>query len=207
MPDNSLEISSWAAGHLLLTFDETGYGCIAGSMFVAGVTFQHNFNFSLLSGLNDSKKMSEKSRFAMESLILQHCLWSCCREVTAAEIDAGSPYHMRFSIAQDIAREFNMLGAANVIMDGNVSLNLPQAHSSTCLVKGDSKCLSIAAASVLAKCAKDRQMIALSDESPVYGWASNKGYESQSHGDAILKFGLSRHHRKSYCKKYLGAKC
>lgn len=206
MIDSLLEKQSWANGKLLLACDEAGYGCLAGSMFVAGVAFPKDFDFSKLPKLNDSKALTEKQRFALEEPIRSSAeYWFCC-EITPTEIDNGKPYYIRFQTAELKIVELDIIGKVDVIMDGNIPLKVHGARSS-CLVKGDSKCLSIAAASVLAKCAKDRQMIELDSVHPEYGWASNKGYESQLHRDAIIEHGLTRFHRRSYCKKYLGDPC
>jgi ribonuclease HII len=207
MIGNEYEIDSWSNGRLLLGCDESGYGCISGSMFVAGVVFPPHFNFTALQQLNDSKVLSENRRFVLEQDILKSALHYFCKEVTVAEIDAGSPYHLRFEAAREMAMKIDILATLDVLMDGNVTLQLPQAFSSKALIKGDGKCFTIAAASIIAKCAKDRQMRALDKEFPVYGWASNKGYESAAHKSAILKYGLSPHHRRTYCKKYNGVIC
>jgi ribonuclease HII len=208
MADDSLEKNSWVASRLLLACDESGYGCISGSMYVAGTIFPADYDFSRLRGLNDSKKLSEKKRFELEGLIIADALYYFIARASAPEIDQGSAYHMRFSMAEnEISKTLKLdMNSIDVIMDGNVKLKL-NAASSTCLIKGDSKCLSISAASVLAKCAKDREMILIDKEFPMYGWASNKGYESEGHREAILKHGLTHFHRKSYCKKYLGESC
>jgi ribonuclease HII len=207
MISTAYELASWSDGRLLLGCDEAGYGCIAGSMFVAGVVFDKDFDFKELATLNDSKALTEKKRFYLEGIIRKSALHFFCKEVSASEIDAGRPYHLRFDVAKAEIEKIQFISSLDVIMDGNVSVALPSAHSSKCLVKGDGKCLSIAAASVLAKCAKDRQMLFLHKEFPVYGWDGNKGYESSGHREAILKHGLSPHHRRSYCKKYLGGIC
>jgi len=201
MLETLYERSSWAAGRGLLAFDEAGYGSVAGSMFVAGVIFPINYDFAILCGLNDSKRLSEKKRFELELMIKREAEWYGIVSRTADEIDSGNVYYMRFAAAEALGVH---IGNVDVIMDGNVSLNMPNAHSSMCLVKGDSKCPSIAASSILAKCAKDREMIELHNECPEYGWNRNKGYLNAAHSAAIVKSGLTRHHRRSYCKKFIG---
>lgn len=203
----SYEEASWSEDRFLMAFDEAGYGCIAGSMFVAGVVFPKGYDFSRLGKINDSKKLSESRRFELEGLIRAECLWSFCGEVNASEIDAGSPYYLRFQTAENGASLWGTISQTDVWMDGDVSLKLPAARSSQYLIGGDSKCVSIAAASILAKTAKDRQMRTLHEDFPMFGWNSNKGYESSGHRAAILKYGLSVHHRRSYCKKYIGETC
>lgn len=204
MPNKDIEENSWANGKLLLACDESGYGPLAGSLFTAGVIFPKNYDFDRIAGLNDSKKLSESKRFALESIILRDCVWYFCASASQEDIDAGSAYYLRFSLAENAISKYNEdISLVDVIMDGNVKLKVSDANSSVCLIKGDSHCYSIAAASIIAKCAKDREMIRLHQLHPEYGWGSNKGYASKGHEQAILKHGLTSYHRKSYCKKFL----
>lgn len=207
MATDQLERECWAAGKLLCGVDEAGYGCLAGSLHVASVVFPANHDFSTLKGLNDSKKISDQQRFQLEPLIKQTALWWSCESATAAEIDAAAGtdrnvYWMRFELAE---RAINFFLSENpvqttLVMDGNKALRIPGADSRF-LVQGDAKCLTIAAASVLAKCAKNREMAALHEQHPEYGWDRNNGYWKADHVAAIEKLGFTDYHRRSYCSK------
>lgn len=196
----------WSSGLTLLGVDEAGYGCFAGSMFVAGVAFNiYNINEKLLK-VKDSKKLNEETRFDLESLIKENADFWFCEEVTVDELNSSSPYYLRFSAAQ---RGISKLIGKNknidvVIYDGDKSLDLDLFKiKSLNQIKGDGISFSIAAASILAKTAKDREMQEKDRDYPQYGFALNKGYYSKEHGLAIKKHGMSPHHRPQYCKNYI----
>lgn len=206
MATDQLERECWAEGRTLLSCDESGFGCIAGRMYCAGVVFPIDYDFGRLPGLNDSKELSDEKRFELEPLIKQDALWWFCEAATAAEIDAGegtphNVYWLRFELAE---RAINNHLFENprpiVLMDGNKALRLP-GWDSRCLVKADLYCKTTSAASVLAKCAKNREMDVLHKQYPEYGWNSNKGYWKKEHVVAIEKFGFTEYHRRSYCKR------
>lgn len=202
MVDDSIEKQCWSNGKLLIGCDEAGYGCIAGSMFVAIACFDRDFNFSKLidAGLNDSKKLTEKKRFELGELIKKSALcWSCVK-ISADQIDNGNPWKLRFvAIIPEVEHMLNKYPESTIIMDGNFCIPLP-GNDSRCLVKGDGKNCTIAAASIIAKTEKDKEMLCLDSEFPVYRWRANKGYGTKEHKEAILKYGITKHHRKSYIK-------
>ena len=203
MASNELELEAWRNGKLLLGVDESGYGCLAGSMYIAGVIFPKDYDFTKLKGLNDSKKMTERRRFELETIIQADAFWYFVAEATPAEIDSTNVYYLRFEkAAEAIEANTNLPQNLDLYVDGNVPIKFTklQLHCNT-LVKGDSFSLSIAAASVLAKCAKDRQMLSLHDSFPDYGWKINKGYWSVDHVNALKSSGLTVYHRKTYCRK------
>jgi ribonuclease HII len=173
--------------------DEAGRGCLAGPVTAAAVILPENFELDLL---NDSKQLSEKIREKLRPLIQEKAI---C-------------YHV-WHIEPDVIDEINILNASikamqecimrldpaphYIIVDGNRFKpvnNIP--HS--CIIKGDSKYLSIAAASVLAKTYRDDYMNRLHEEYPMYNWKSNKGYPTLEHRDAIRKYGLTKYHRLSF---------
>lgn len=205
MVSYEMERESWRNGRRLLGCDEAGYGSACGSLFCAAVAFPPDFDYAPLADVRDSKKLSERKRFELETLILGSASTVLSATINPQEIDDGNPYWLRFEALADIIKNrFADLSQYDIVMDGDVPLKLPQAASSTCLVKGDDKCITIAAASIIAKCAKDREMLALDLEFPGYGLASNKGYLSKEHCIAIQKLGMTREHRRKYCKKILG---
>jgi ribonuclease HII len=208
MISNEWEVKSWADNNLLLGVDEAGMGCLAGSMYVGGVVFPKDYNFDLLQGLNDSKKMKPAKRVSLEIQIKEDALKWFCLKVTAQEVDDESAYWARLtSAAAHIVKLDPMLPDYTVLMDGNVAIETLPWVESDFLIKGDGKCYTLAAASVIAKCAKDREMEILHEGYPVYNWKKNKGYGTKEHQDALAKFGLTEYHRRTYCKKYLEKEC
>lgn len=207
MATDQLERECWAEGRLLCAWDEAGYGSICGNLYCSGVIFPADYDFSRLPGLDDSKKLSDKKRFELEPLIKRDAAWWCCESATAAEIDtaAGTErnvYWMRFELAER-AINFHLLGfqpRPTLMMDGNKALRV-DGFDSRCMVKADQHVLSVSAASVLAKCAKNREMEELHNQHPEYGWNQNKGYWKADHVAAIERLGFTEHHRRSYCKK------
>lgn len=203
MISDEFEQKAWSKNNHLLAFDEAGMGCFAGSMFVGGVVFPMDFDFKDL-GLNDSKKLTEKRRFEIEKEIKDNALIYRVGIVSPKEIEDKSAYHTRMSTCLDIATEIFALNTDKefwTILDGNKEV--PYLLDSHCMVKGDAKCYSIAAASILAKCAKDREMYKLDEKHPEYQWAKNKGYGTKTHREAIKKYGITHYHRKNYCEKTL----
>lgn len=204
MIDDSWERDAWSREKLLLGCDEAGMGPLAGSLFISGVIFPRDYDFSRLQGVNDSKKLTEEKRFELESIIKSEALFWFCESAPPEVIDKGSAYHIRFELA--VHRILSMSAALHqefmVLMDGNKEIPLPDdcGIENKCLIKGDAKCFSLAAASIIAKTAKDKEMICLHEQFPAYKWKKNKGYGSREHMEAIGKYGLTPHHRRSFCK-------
>lgn len=198
----------WANGQLVLGVDEAGYGCFAGSMFVSGVICDINKEIPVeLSKVNDSKKLTEFQRFELEPLIKAFVKHYFCVEVTPNHINKSkNVYWERFSAAENeinIKYKDIILGHT-VVYDGNKPLRIDAKFAnSLCLEKGDSKSFSIAAASIIAKTAKDREMIAMDKLYPEYGFGKNKGYYCKEHADALKKFGMCEIHRIKYCRNHL----
>ncbi len=173
--------------------DEAGRGCLAGPVTAAAVILPKAFQNSLL---NDSKKLSEKNRTLLEPIIKDKAL--------------------SFSVAhiyEDIIDDINILNASIeamhkaikalktvpefVIVDGNRFKPYKNIPHKT-IIKGDAKFLNIAAASVLAKTARDAYMQKIHEEYPMYQWNKNKGYPTKTHRDAIKKYGITKYHRKTF---------
>ena len=173
--------------------DEAGRGCLAGPVFAAAVILPKGFNHPLL---NDSKQLSEKQRYAARQVVEQSALaWAVAR-VNPEEIDKINILNASFLAMH---RAIDQLDPApeSLLIDGNrfnPYRNLP-FH---CIVKGDGKLLSIAAASILAKTCRDDYMMQLDAEYPYYQWRRNKGYPTRVHREAIQKHGPSPHHRRSF---------
>lgn len=178
--------------------DEAGRGPLAGPVFAAAVILPKNFHHPLL---NDSKKMSEKAREMLRPVIEREAIAWAVEEVSVEEIDSvnilnASIYGMQRAVRKLIAKpEF-------LLIDGNRFKPFDE-YRYECIVKGDAKYASIAAASVLAKTYRDEHMRRLAEEFPQYGWERNMGYPTKEHVEAIIRFGYSPYHRKSFHIKQL----
>ena len=173
--------------------DEAGRGCLAGPVFAAAVILPPDFKSELL---NDSKQMSEKNRYALRPLIEQEALAWGIGVVTAPEIDAINILKASF-LAMHRAIEQLKVQPQALLIDGNRFTPYKEIPF-TCMVKGDGRFLSIAAASILAKTYRDDYMLQLAEEYPSYGWQQNKGYPTRAHREAISKHGITPYHRKTF---------
>ncbi|MCB0595863.1 MAG: ribonuclease HII [Lewinellaceae bacterium] len=173
--------------------DEAGRGCLAGPVFAAAVILPKDFTHPLL---NDSKQLSERDRYTARQIVEQAALAWAVAQVSPQEIDKVNILNASFLAMH---RAIDQLDPApeSLLIDGNrfnPYRNLP-FH---CIVKGDGKLLSIAAASILAKTCRDDYMMQLDAEYPYYQWRRNKGYPTRVHREAIQKHGPSPHHRRSF---------
>ena len=173
--------------------DEAGRGCLAGPVFAAAVILPPDYTNPIL---NDSKQLSEKIRYRLRPEIERDALAWAVGVVSAEEIDQINILNASI-LAMHRAIDQLKLSPGHLIIDGNRF----KAYRDTphqCIVKGDGKYLSIAAASVLAKTYRDDYMNAIHADYPVYNWLSNKGYPTIQHRNAIRESGISPHHRKSF---------
>jgi ribonuclease HII len=173
--------------------DEAGRGCLAGPVFAAAVILPPDFKSELL---NDSKQLSEKNRYALRPLIEQEAIAWGIGVVTAPEIDAVNILKASF-LAMHRAIEQLKVQPQALLIDGNRFTPYKEIPF-TCMVKGDGRFLSIAAASILAKTYRDDYMLQLAEEYPSYGWQQNKGYPTRAHREAISKHGITPYHRKTF---------
>ena len=173
--------------------DEAGRGCLAGPVFAAAVILPPDFKNELL---NDSKQLSEKNRYALRPLIEQEAIAWGIGVVTAPEIDAINILKASF-LAMHRAIEQLKVQPQALLIDGNRFTPYKEIPF-TCMVKGDGRFLSIAAASILAKTYRDDYMLQLAEEYPSYGWQQNKGYPTRAHREAISKHGITPYHRKTF---------
>ena len=173
--------------------DEAGRGCYAGPVFAAAVILPADFYHPLL---NDSKKLSEKQRNELAPIIKSAAIaWGVASQ-TAAEIDASNI--LKASIkCMHLALDQLKKRPQFIIVDGNRFYPYKKIPHQT-IVKGDSKYASIAAASILAKTARDAYIEKAHLTYPNYGWDKNKGYGTAVHRAAIEKYGLCFEHRKSF---------
>ena len=173
--------------------DEAGRGCYAGPVFAAAVMLPANFYHPLL---NDSKKLSEKQRQELEPIIKEQAIAWAVASQTAAEIDASNI--LKASIkCMHMALDQLKKRPQFIAVDGNRFYPYKKIAHQT-IVKGDGKYAHIAAASILAKTARDAYMDKAHLQFPNYDWNKNKGYGTAVHRAAIEKFGLCFEHRKSF---------
>jgi len=173
--------------------DEAGRGCLAGPVTAAAVILPEDFKLDLL---NDSKQLSEKIRVHLRPLIQQKAICYHIAHIEPDVIDEINILNASIRAMQDCITKLNPV-PQYIIVDGNrfkAVNNIP--HS--CIIKGDSKYLSIAAASVLAKTYRDDYMNKLHEEYPMYNWRQNKGYPTLEHREAIRKYGITKYHRKTF---------
>lgn len=173
--------------------DEAGRGCLAGHVFAAAVILPKDYKNELL---NDSKKLTEKQRYQLREQIEREAIAFAVGVVTHEEIDQMNILKSSF-IAMHRAVDALSVRPQHLLIDGNRFIPYPDIPHTT-VVKGDAKFMSIAAASVLAKTYRDDYMMNIHKEYPMYAWDKNKGYPTKAHRAAIVQFGASPYHRKSF---------
>ena len=178
--------------------DEAGRGPLAGPVFAASVILPKDFHHPLL---NDSKKMTEKSRDLLRPIIEREAVAWAVEEVSAEEIDTINILNASIAGMQRAVRKLGVKPDF-LLIDGN-RFKPFEGYEYQCIVKGDAKFACIAAASVLAKTYRDEYMKRLAAEFPQYGWERNMGYPTKEHIEAIMKYGYTPHHRRSFHLKQL----
>ncbi len=187
--------------------DEVGRGPLAGPVVAACVILPEDFD---VLGVDDSKKLSEKRREALFTQILEKAVAYGIGQADNERIDEinilqATKVAMREAVMKAEAmlkeRQGREVGIDHILFDAMVidDLDIPQ----TSIIKGDAKSLSIAAASIVAKVTRDRQMAAYHEEYPNYGFDSNKGYGTKAHYEGIQRWGITPIHRKSFLKNIL----
>jgi ribonuclease HII len=193
--------------------DEAGRGCLAGPVTAAAVILPTNFKNVLL---NDSKQLSEKTRGKLRPIIESQVVTFAVTHLHPKEIDKINILNASMKGMQECILKLNPTPEF-IIVDGNRALNaklglksnfgrvfskkeieLLKSIPNQSIIKGDSKYLSIAAASVLAKTYRDEYMEKIHEEFPMYNWKKNKGYPTKEHREAIRKYGLTKYHRMSF---------
>lgn len=173
--------------------DEVGRGCLAGPVVAAAVLLPSDFKHP---DLNDSKQLSKKKRTELLKVIQDEAEDYAVSFVEPSIIDRTNILKASFNAME---RSVRRLKAApeHLLIDGNrfqTNLNIPY----TCIVKGDAKNASIAAASILAKVYRDEYMSMIHEEYPAYGWVKNVGYPTVDHRRAIKEYGTTKYHRQSF---------
>jgi len=173
--------------------DEAGRGCLAGPVFAAAVILPKEYQNPML---NDSKKLTEKERLKLREEIRKVALSYAVVSIEARIIDEINILNASFLAMHKAIKKLTLVPEL-LLIDGN-RFNAFKKIPHQCIVKGDGKYLSIAAASVLAKTYRDDFMKNAHQQYPQYGWITNKGYPTIKHKYAVLQYGLSPYHRKSY---------
>ena len=193
--------------------DEAGRGCLAGPVTAAVVILKDSFQNTLL---NDSKKLTEKSRDSLKSIIENEALTFSVTHLYPDEIDEINILNASMKAMQECVLKLNKI-PEYIIIDGNRMLNaklglkctvgkvfsskeiqLLKSVPNSSIIKGDSKYMSIAAASILAKTYRDEYMNKIHEEFPMYNWKKNKGYPTKEHREAIREYGPTKYHRMSF---------
>lgn len=173
--------------------DEAGRGCLAGSVYAAAVILPQDYDNPRL---NDSKKLSERQRYALREEIVRDATAWAVGIVTPEEIDKINILRASF-LAMHRALDQLQVRPEAIIVDGN-RFTPYKGLPYTTVVKGDGKFQAIAAASILAKTFRDDYMSLLAKDFPYYDWQRNKGYPTKAHREGIQLHGISPYHRKSY---------
>ena len=193
--------------------DEVGRGCLSGPVFAAAVILPKKFPDDIYLQIKDSKKLSHKKRLMLTEYIKKHALDYSIGIVKAKEIDEINILQASFKAMHNALDNLKKLVPENIIVDGHLfkpyfSIKNDDFITHTCIIEGDNKYFSIAAASILAKESRDEYMKNLCKKHPElkkYGWESNKGYATKKHREAILEYGITKYHRHTFgiCKRVL----
>lgn len=190
-------LKKWSNHYVEAGCDEVGRGCLCGPVVAAAVIVDDDF---MQNYVNDSKKVNKTKRLDMDQYIKENALDFAISALDARFIDTHNI--LRSSIhAMHLSLDKLKIRPELLLVDGNrfYPYNFIPHQ---CIIKGDSKFLSIAAASILAKNYRDQLMIQLHEEYPQYGWNRNKGYATMEHREALKKFGPTPYHRKSFRLDY-----
>lgn len=190
-------IKKWSKAYIEAGCDEVGRGCLAGPVVAAAVIIDNKFNEKLI---NDSKKLSAAKRTALYEPIKQNALDYAITELPPTHIDQYNILQSSIH-AMHLALDQLKIRPELILVDGN-KFHPYNYIPHQCIIKGDSKVVSIAAASILAKVYRDNIMLKLHEEFPEYGWNKNMGYATKQHQEALNKYGPTKYHRQSFKLKY-----
>ncbi len=187
----------WLKNYIEAGCDEVGRGCLCGPVVAATVILDENFDQNLI---NDSKKLSFKTRMSLDDYIKENAVDYAIAELPPSFIDEHNILNASIH-AMHLALDQLKTRPEIILVDGN-KFHPYNFIPHECIIKGDSKVLSIAAASILAKNYRDRFMIELHEEFPQYGWNKNFGYATKQHREALNKYGSTKYHRQSFRLDY-----
>lgn len=190
-------IKKWSENYIEAGCDEVGRGCLCGPVVAAAVILDDKFEQNLV---NDSKKLNFKTRLELDDYIKNNVKNYAIAELSPAFIDQHNILNASIH-AMHNALDKLTIRPELILVDGN-KFHPYNYIPHQCIIKGDSKILSIAAASILAKNYRDQLMIQLHEEFPEYGWNKNMGYATKVHIEALKKFGPTKYHRQSFRLNY-----
>lgn len=190
-------IKKWSENYVEAGCDEVGRGCLCGPVVAAAVILDDNFEQNLV---NDSKKLNFKTRLELDDYIKNNVKDYAIAELSPEFIDQHNILNASIH-AMHNALDKLTIRPELILVDGN-KFHPYNFIPHQCIIKGDSKVLSIAAASILAKNYRDQLMIRLHEEFPEYGWNKNMGYATKVHIEALKKFGPTKYHRQSFRLNY-----
>lgn len=173
--------------------DEAGRGCLAGPVYAAAVILPKKFKHELL---NDSKKLNDKQRRFLRPIIEENAISHAVGIVNVEEIDQINILNASFLAMHRAIAQLKVI-PESLLIDGN-RFTKYESIPHNCIIEGDGKYMSIAAASILAKTYRDDYMEQLHDSFPYYNWKNNKAYATLEHREAIIQYGITEHHRKSF---------
>ncbi len=198
-----IEQELWDKGYnYIACIDEVGRGCLAGSVVACAIIMPKNL---LIDGVNDSKKLTPKKRDYLYDVIKNSAIAIGIGEMNCSVVDEiniknATKLAMKKAIENLIDEDGNKIIPDHLLIDAEkLDLPIPQLN----IIKGDAKCHGIAAASIIAKVYRDRQMEELDEKYPQYKFAKNKGYGTKDHVQALLSFGPIEIHRKTFLKKII----
>lgn len=209
LPDFKYEQPLWDDGYIVVGVDEVGRGCLAGPVYIGAVCIPPDFakNFIRLK-VNDSKKLSIKRREYLTPLIKKKTL---AHAVASSSVEIINKRGIVFAVNRAIRQAIKQIQVdlqtdkIHILMDAFYIKGIARKRQ-TPIIGGDTKSISIAAASIIAKVERDTVMKQLSEDCPQYGWSKNKGYATEAHREAIKKHGLHALHRKLYVRKVMASK-
>ena len=190
-------IKKWSENYVEAGCDEVGRGCLCGPVVAAAVVLDDNFEQNLV---NDSKKLNFKTRLELDDYIKNNVKDYAIAELSPEFIDQHNILNASIH-AMHNALDKLTIRPELILVDGD-KFHPYNYIPHQCIIKGDSKILSIAAASILAKNYRDQLMIRLHEEFPEYGWNKNMGYATKVHIEALKKFGPTKYHRQSFRLNY-----
>jgi len=191
-------MKQYNSNNIICGCDEAGRGALAGPVVAGAVIFPKNF---VNIDIQDSKQISSKMREKMSIIIKQQSIGWGIGVVNVKKIDEinilNAAINAMHLAIRNLIKSLQSTQPDILLIDGNRFKKYNKIPHQ-CIIRGDSKYLSIAAASILAKTYRDQLMIQLHNKHPEYKWKKNKGYPTQEHKKAIIQFGITKHHRKSF---------
>ncbi len=187
--ENNYEQYYWSLDKLVIGIDEAGRGPLAGPLVVAGVVFPKGY---VSEEIYDSKKLSEKKREELYELIIKDAFYY---EILIVDVETIEKLNI-LEATRNAMSKISLKADVDVVLTDAMKIHIDKEVVD--IVKGDSKSVSIAAASILAKVTRDRIMYDLDEKYPQYNFKNNKGYPTREHFEALEKYGITEIHRKNY---------